>query len=112
MSHTPGPWSVRSRFIGPLEILREVDGVAIGNPVALVGAETFPECAANAELIAAAPELLEVLQAYVAWEVEYMTINALGDPEKQHNVKWARSVIAKATMTAPQPERAEVPRDD
>ena len=42
------------------------------------------------------PELLEVLEAMVAAECEYMTINNLGDPEQQHNIKWARSVIAKA----------------
>lgn len=40
-------------------------------------------------------ELLEVLKAFVAQEVDYMTINNLGNPEKQHNVKWARAVIAK-----------------
>jgi hypothetical protein len=52
---------------------------------------------ANARLIAAAPELLEALQAMVDAEVDYMTINNLGDPEQQHNVKWARAIIAKAT---------------
>lgn len=50
----------------------------------------------DASLIVAAPELLEVLKAFVAETVDYMTINHLGDPEGQHNVKWARRVIAKA----------------
>jgi hypothetical protein len=43
----------------------------------------------------AAPELLELVKAFVTAEVDYMTLNNLGDPEQQHNVKWARAVIAK-----------------
>jgi hypothetical protein len=46
-------------------------------------------------------DLLEVVKAFVAETVDYMTINNLGDPEKQHNVKWARSVIAKAEGSGP-----------
>ena len=34
-------------------------------------------------------------------EVEYMTINKLGDPEQQHNIKWARKVMAKARGETP-----------
>lgn len=48
-----------------------------------------------------APELLECLKAFVDQEVDYMTRNKLGDPEKQHNVKWARSIISKITSLAP-----------
>ena len=40
--------------------------------------------------------LVEVVKAFIAEQVDYMTRNKLGDPEKQHNVKWARSVLAKA----------------
>jgi hypothetical protein len=54
------------------------------------------ESEANARLIAAAPALLEALQAMVDEQVEYMTINHLGDPEKQHNIKRARAAIALA----------------
>jgi hypothetical protein len=46
-------------------------------------------------------ELIEVVKAFVQQEVEYMTINHLGDPEKQHNVKWARAVLAKAGAKQP-----------
>lgn len=66
---------------------------------------------ANARLIVAAPELLDVLQAFVQQEVDYMTRNNLGDPKKQYNVKWARAVIAKATgaaMTADNPVDVEL----
>lgn len=38
-------------------------------------------------------ELRRVIRAFVDSEVEYMTVNNLGDPEKQHNVKWARRVL-------------------
>ena len=57
-THTPGPWMVRSKFVGPLEIVPNIEGNAIGDPIALVGADTFPQCAADAELIAAAPDML------------------------------------------------------
>ncbi|MHC2481602.1 hypothetical protein [Rhizobium leguminosarum] len=40
-------------------------------------------------------ELLEVVKAFVVETIDYATINKLGDAEQQHNVKWARSVIAK-----------------
>lgn len=40
-------------------------------------------------------EPIECLKAFVAETVDYMTRNKLGDPERQHNVRWARSIIAK-----------------
>jgi hypothetical protein len=97
--HTPGPWEVfttvdepqsgnfHSAIYGPVG---DYDGlfVALANQNGNYGGDAL--------LIAAAPELLEVLKAFVAETVEYATINKLGDPEKQHNVKWARQVIAKA----------------
>jgi hypothetical protein len=42
-----------------------------------------------------AGELEEVVNAFIAETVDYMTRNKLGDPEKQHNVKWGRAVLAK-----------------
>jgi hypothetical protein len=42
-------------------------------------------------------ELQETLQAMVDEQVEYMTINHLGDPEKQHNIRRARVVLALLT---------------
>jgi len=51
---------------------------------------------ANARLIAAAPELLEALEVFVAHEVDYMERNCLGDPEEQQRVIYARAAIAKA----------------
>lgn len=60
MSHTPGPWEIRSLFVGPLQI------VAGDEIVAMVGHDTFEVCAANADLIAAAPDLLAALETFVA----------------------------------------------
>lgn len=97
--HTPGPWEVftavdepqmgnfHSAIYGPAG---EYDGLF----VALANQNGRYE--ADALLIAAAPDLLECLKAMVAETVEYAMINKLGDPEKQHNIKWARSIIAKA----------------
>ena len=50
---TPGPWEVASEFVGPLQV--RVSGVTL----ALVGHEDFATCAANAQVMAAAPELYE-----------------------------------------------------
>lgn len=38
-------------------------------------------------------ELEAALTAMVDEQVDYMTINNLGDPEKQHNIKWARKAL-------------------
>lgn len=107
VEHTPGPWRVErgTTLVWGDCTITDDHPDHLGVPVAdaqlarawAKGEPTYERAEANARLIAAAPELLEVLKAYVAWEVEYMTINNLGDPEKQHNVKWARAVIAKAT---------------
>lgn len=42
-------------------------------------------------------ELVTVIDALVEETADYMTINNLGDPEQQHNVKLARAVIKKVT---------------
>ena len=39
-------------------------------------------------------EAREIIEAFVEQEVDYMTSNYLGDPEKQHNVKRARAWLA------------------
>ena len=39
-------------------------------------------------------DLAHCLKAFVEQEVEYMTKNNLGDPEKQHNVIRAREILA------------------
>ena len=61
-TYTPGPWRVRSNLVGPLEIVRDLPRGHALEPIALVGADTFPQCQANAELIAAAPDLYAALR--------------------------------------------------
>ena len=38
-------------------------------------------------------ELRQVIRAFVDDKVAYMTVNNLGDPEKQYHIKWARRVL-------------------
>ena len=38
-------------------------------------------------------QLRQVLTSFVEDEVEYMMINDLGDPDQQHNIKWARRFL-------------------
>lgn len=42
-----------------------------------------------------AGEATQVLEAMVAEYTDYAIRNHLGNPEKQHNIKWARTVLAK-----------------
>jgi hypothetical protein len=64
MMHTPGPWQIKSDY-EPLEIIGNVDGPDDGQmhytPICAVEPTLFPdENAANARLIAAAPDLLAI----------------------------------------------------
>lgn len=103
--HTPGPWSYRNGYSTNGELhVRGEDCRTIGfaplakvlGDVRLVDEETR---AANARLIASAPELLAALQSFV---VEYVAMVNSGDcgfwnPEDEDKVKAARAAIAKAT---------------
>lgn len=74
--HTPGPWVVGSdagasgRMVGPMgeEEVCTVFGAGESNDP-----ETRPECLANARLIAAAPELLAIVEGLIE------TISATGE---------------------------------
>ena len=97
MTHTPGPWDgyVGKHSGSPSALIAHSESM-------VVVARLFPfevdepTMNANARLIAAAPDLLEALEAMVAQECDYMKINNLGDPEEQHNIMLSRIVIAKA----------------
>ena len=56
---------------------------------------------ANANLVAAAPEMYAALEALVIETVDYMQINNLGDPEQKHNIKLARKALSKARGEQP-----------
>ena len=66
MSHTPGPWTEHEGFIiGRFKSDNEIHDIC--EPFcAPPDAETIFEMNANAQLIAAAPELLEALKALVS----------------------------------------------
>lgn len=40
-------------------------------------------------------ELRQLVKSFVKDEIDYMNRNALGDPEQNHNVKWARRLGIK-----------------
>lgn len=66
LKHTPGPWQIKSEY-EPLTIIGNVDGPDDGQyhytPICEVEETLFhDENAANARLIAAAPELLAALE--------------------------------------------------
>lgn len=105
--HTPGPWiltggiqlvgnpmkdGVHSLYVG--EIRHDAH---IGSVCTIQSADHVPPdgitrdtAAANARLIAAAPELLEALQLIVQWDAEYLALC-------EHHIMRAAAAIAKAT---------------
>ena len=62
VNHTPGPWFVRELHEDQAEIILE--GIERGHAIATVSTWGEAELKANAQLIAAAPELLAALNAY------------------------------------------------
>jgi hypothetical protein len=99
-AHTPGPWQVVSAGTSQSRwIVGDREGGSIADCEPPGPWMSDGEADANAQLIAAAPDLVEALKACVIETVDYMTINELGDPEQQHNVKQARAALAKAGVT-------------
>lgn len=95
MNHTPGPWKVEK-------------GGFVGGPVGYgfvcqfwnKHEEDFKNSEANAELVAAAPELLEVLKRYVYPEFEGGCFDAMcGCCTKCSLRETARQIITKAEGT-------------
>lgn len=107
--HTPGPWKWepdRDSYRGSLlastgQRVIEFEQFSCG------GGGEYPVCDsarlnisdADARLIAAAPEILEALENFVAKYVQIIASGDCGfwDPEKEQHVIDARAVIAKAT---------------
>lgn len=72
MSHTPGPWHVSDEGGAKLEIHSEIGTVATVHGGGNRDDETLP----NARLLAAAPDLLAVLEALASvavWDDDYTT---------------------------------------
>ena len=90
MSHTPGPWEIESSFNPGYKNISAQKHTALAQVVWCMEDEgRSPECEANAHLIAAAPELLEALEALVLDESKEYIPTRLWDA--------ARAAIAKAT---------------
>lgn len=93
---TPGPWHVKPNSIGGPAVGPEEAVVAdirtYGGPH--VGGQQHPQTAANARLIAAAPELLEALHEMV--DLVGMAIPFDGPQQRK-----ARKAIARATGEQP-----------
>ncbi len=95
--HTPGPWSVRKALgLGDLAIVAPSTQPDHSGFVILAecyedirdrGEHAVDECAANARLIAAAPDLLEALQDMVSDHADL----------SEATLRFARAAIAKAT---------------
>ena len=108
-SHTPGPWLAYNWDNGrPLKHWR-IRGAAVRNdPTFAVidsGGKISPEYeAANARLIASAPELLEALRVIAAWD----PAAAPGEPGGMSiidAIDTAQAAIAKAEGTSEEPTR-------
>ncbi|EMM7965268.1 hypothetical protein [Pseudomonas aeruginosa] len=90
-SYTPGPWEQRNNrvFSGGKCICSNVNAAS---PTTQNIAEDVAMSIANAKLMAAAPELLEALEACMA-----RITNEVADAEFLDEVEQARAAIAKAT---------------
>lgn len=81
--HTPGPWEVLEEKDYPPSVISEMHDICT-----MSGAKSNPSVMADARLIAAAPELLEALEAVMAEYEDGYGLRCL---------KQVRSAIAKAT---------------
>ena len=62
MAHTPGPWKIMKSKIGDYAILQ---GGIIAEAYSRIGDDVFVDAKANACLIAAAPELYDLLNEWL-----------------------------------------------
>lgn len=91
--HTPGPWfnAGRDDGDGRINIKSAARGINCDFYIAIVGGLPEKEEAANASLVAAAPEMLEALRRSLSWLSSYPGEGAMGCYDQ------ARAAIAKAT---------------
>lgn len=85
--HTPGPWHSSSNDRANGLVIYAKDGWAVADARVFHARHTLDEARANVRLIAAAPELLEALQAVVR-VADRATVE----------FDMARAAIAKATQ--------------
>jgi hypothetical protein len=123
--HTPGPWFVRLGRYTPESPVFGFAILANGKvpPIASAGVATpnhatvtegiasgfsAVECEANGRLIAAAPELLEALEAMTRMYASLVESGDCGfwNPEEVDEVRAARAAIARATDSNIHPDPA------
>lgn len=93
-AHTPGPWHVGG--IGKAVVFA-LDGYAVCNANVYHGRRAA-DTEHNARLIAAAPDLLALVQdALTGWEAELVGVPNGQWPAQEARVARARAAIAKAT---------------
>ena len=68
MKHTPGPWQTTHLREGINHINRFRIGTGEFGVIAVTACDHSEQAEPNARLIAAAPELLEALKAFVEWQ--------------------------------------------
>lgn len=104
--HTPGPWAVSKGYDGSISVSAtrpyRINNISAGTPI-ICDVYQHPEFdsfsgAANARLIAAAPELLDALRGLLALEEE--NLHGYDDIDVCAEVQFARAAIAKATGRA------------
>jgi hypothetical protein len=101
--HTPGPWRVAPPWSGFSEI-RGADDVLVFGLAAGGDRERQPDdvCAANARLIAAAPDLLAALQAWMTHRSQVFAAHLANKPMPPSQrideiLDQAKAAISKAT---------------
>lgn len=100
--HTPGPWKIEGAFNGPDFTIRSTDNKVIAvvpfPHAGIVEAQNPTEATANADLIAAAPELLEALKEAQKLLHPIVMKMKIKDHFHEHNV--LANVIVKAIAKA------------
>lgn len=98
--HTPGPWRVERRVGDALQVNAEHRGPGSSYCVASINHWEGPADAANARLIAAAPDLLDVVRDLVQYggAMEYDTWRGLGTPDE--------TALVKVRLIEEQPRKA------
>jgi hypothetical protein len=83
-------WTFICKRAGDLEWAMKAGGDAY---IAYISAYRLHTPAPDKDALIA--ELRQVVKAFIDETCDYMQINNLGDPEKQHNVIWGRAILAK-----------------
>ena len=96
-AHTPGPWSAPRNGLDGAVYAENAPKGQLWRITDRVHGLSDEELAANAKLIAAAPELLAALEDIVRAEWTTVTLQGM-TPQHRARLETARAVIAKAVQ--------------